>query len=89
MKWLWIYLIGINLLGGALTAWDKRRARRAARRVPEARLWLIAALGGAPVMLLTMRLVRHKTRRKSFMWGLPALMLLQAALVWAFLSGVG
>ena len=86
MQWIWLYFIAVNLLACAVTVWDKRCARRGARRVPEARLWLIAALGGAPMMLFTMCRVRHKTRHASFMWGLPALMLLQAA-VWVVIHG--
>ncbi len=79
MPWYGWYLIGISFLACVLTAWDKRCARRGGRRVAEKTLFAVAALGGALVMLVTMRLVRHKTRHRRFMWGLPLIILLQGA----------
>ncbi len=77
------YFIGISLLACVLTVWDKRCARRKKRRVAEKTLFAVAALGGALAMLVTMRLVRHKTRHRRFMWGLPLIVLLQCAVLYA------
>lgn len=74
-------LVMINLVSSLVTASDKRRAREHRRRVPERTLLLLAALGGSPAMLATMLLIRHKTRHPKFMLGIPAIMVLQAALV--------
>lgn len=75
----------MNLIAALVTAADKRRARAHRRRVPERTLLLLAALGGSPAMLVTMRIIRHKTRHPKFMIGLPVLLLLQIALaVWIF-----
>ena len=79
MPWYAWYLIGINALACVLTVWDKRCARRGRWRVPEKTLFAVAALGGAAAMLLTMRVVRHKTRHRRFMWGLPLIIVGQAA----------
>ena len=76
-----VYLVAINLLGAALAAADKRRARCGRWRVAESTLLLVAALGGAPLMLVTMKRLHHKTRHRQFMWGLPAMILAQAALL--------
>jgi uncharacterized membrane protein YsdA (DUF1294 family) len=76
------YLIMINLVSAAATISDKRRARNRMRRVSENTLLLLAALGGSPAMLLTMLLIRHKTRHLKFMLGIPVIMLLQAAALW-------
>ncbi len=84
--WLWGYLVAINWLAITLTIWDKRCARRGKRRVAEARLWSIAVLGGALGMWCVMRRIRHKTRHTSFMWGLPLLVLVQAALLITFFT---
>ncbi len=81
MPWIGWYFLGISLLACVLTAWDKRRARRGGRRVAERTLFTVAALGGALAMLVTMHLARHKTRHRRFMWGLPLIILLQAAVL--------
>lgn len=81
MPWYGWYLIGISFLACVLTAWDKRCARRGRWRVPERTLFTVAALGGAVAMLLTMCAVRHKTRHRRFMWGLPLIIAAQAALL--------
>lgn len=84
-KALLIYIAVLSLLAVLYTAADKRRAQTRRWRVPEATLWGIAALGGAAAMWLTMQAIRHKTRHRSFMVGLPLLALLQLALlVWAY-----
>lgn len=71
----------INLVASAVTISDKRRAREHRRRVPERTLLLLSALGGSPAMLATMLLIRHKTRHPKFMLGIPAILILQAGLV--------
>jgi uncharacterized membrane protein YsdA (DUF1294 family) len=52
--------------------------------VPENTLFFIAFVGGAAAMLLTMLLVRHKTRHARFMVGLPLVLAVQvvALFVW-------
>jgi uncharacterized membrane protein YsdA (DUF1294 family) len=78
------YLVLINLLGFALMGMDKRRARKAKRRIPEKSLFAAALLGGAGGSWLGMAAFRHKTRHPRFRWGLPAIFLLQAALLLFF-----
>ena len=81
--WLLLWSVVLFVTMGA----DKRRARRAAFRVPEKTLFLLALLGGAPGGLLGMELFRHKTRHWTFVWGFRILTLLQlAGLLW-LLSG--
>ena len=81
--WLLVWSVILFVTMGA----DKRRARRAAFRVPEKTLFLLALLGGAPGGLLGMELFRHKTRHWTFVWGFRILTLLQlAGLLW-LLSG--
>jgi uncharacterized membrane protein YsdA (DUF1294 family) len=47
-------------------AFDKWRARRSGRRVPESVLVMLAALGGWPGGLLGMKLFHHKTAKWNF-----------------------
>ena len=56
---------------------DKRRAKRGARRVPEARLFLLALLGGGVGGLLGMYVFRHKTRHPQFVIGFPLIAAVQ------------
>jgi len=83
-SFVWYYLACIGLTALLLTAYDKWAARlRQTGRVPERALLIVGALGGALPMYILMRLIRHKTRHRLFMLGLPALAALQiAALLW-------
>ncbi len=75
-----LYLLVISLLSVGVTIADKRFSRRAGhRRVPESTLLWYAVFGGALSMLITMLLIRHKTRHAKFMVGLPLILFLQAA----------
>ncbi len=73
------YLAGINVLAFLTFGWDKWAARRSARRVPEARLLLLAALMGAPGAWLGVNVFRHKTVKSSFRLRLVLVTLLNAA----------
>lgn len=78
---LLIYLLLINLIAFLMMGADKRHSRReGARRIPEKRLFLAAALGGSLGAVLGMRAFRHKTRHWYFVWGMPAILLAQLAL---------
>ena len=76
-----IYFAAVCVGSVLITVLDKIAAKRHAWRIPESTLLLLGALGGAPAMLLTMLLIRHKTRHLKFMLGLPLLILLQCAAV--------
>ncbi len=80
-----VYLLLMNGTLFLLMAMDKRRAVRGSRRVPERRLFGFAWLGGAAGGWAAMRLLRHKTKHRTFAFGLPALTVLQAAIAgWLF-----
>lgn len=66
MKAALLYLAAINLLAFLAFGWDKRAARRGARRVSEARLLWLAALLGAPGAWTGVSVFRHKTVKTSF-----------------------
>lgn len=83
------YFIGISLLAVILTVYDKKASKRKKgkkkrKRVPEKTLIIVALLGGALAEFVTMRIIRHKTRHRKFMWGLPAIMILHIAVYFAF-----
>lgn len=60
----------VVLSGAAAIAWtrDKSAARRRTRRTPERTLLALALVGGFPGAWLASRVVRHKTRKQSFLW---------------------
>ena len=78
------YLCGISGLAVILTAVDKIAAKCRARRIPEATLFTVSLLGGSAAMYLCMLLIRHKTKHKRFMLGLPVILMVQVA-VWVIL----
>ena len=59
-----------------------RRGKKPRRRIPERTLFLLAALGGSPGVLAGMYAFRHKTKHRSFVWGIPAILAAQLALGW-------
>ena len=72
-----LWLCVMSLVSFLVMGSDKRRAIRGARRVPEARLFLLALLGGGPGGLLGMYAFRHKTRHLHFVIGFPLIAAVQ------------
>lgn len=84
-----VYLLMINMLAFFTMGWDKARARRSQRRVPEKRLFALAVIGGSLGIFIGMRVFRHKTQHASFVNGIPAIIALQVGLYfwWSHQSG--
>lgn len=78
---LFLYLIIANLTGFTLMGVDKRKAIRGAWRIPEAHLFLCALMGGSLGSILGMYTFRHKTKHWYFVWGMPAILILQAVVI--------
>lgn len=73
----------LSLISIFVTVYDKISAKKGKRRVPEAVLMLLAALGGSAAMYITMLTIRHKTKHIKFMLGIPIIMLFQVIfLLW-------
>ena len=75
-------LLAINVLAWLIFGLDKRLAVKHKRRVPEATLLTLAFLGGSVGAMFAMVLFRHKTDARAhpaFVWGIPAMFLLQLA----------
>ncbi len=85
MEIFFAYLAAVSIIVVIMTVHDKSAAKRHRRRVPEKTLFITAVLGGSAAMLLTMVAIRHKTKHKRFMIGLPVIILFQTALTLAIL----
>ncbi|MFD1039590.1 DUF1294 domain-containing protein [Virgibacillus byunsanensis] len=70
------YLIGVNIVSLILMGIDKRKAKKQQYRIPERTFWMLAIIGGSFGSFLGMRLYHHKTKHRSFMVGMPVLMIL-------------
>lgn len=81
MPWFLYPLIAINIFSFLLFGFDKFRALRHGRRVPEKTLFLITFLAGSVGSLLGMYTFRHKTSKTSFQIVIALLVLVQLAIV--------
>ena len=81
MKVLQYYLIFINIVAFLLMGIDKLRSIRHSWRIPERTLFLAAILGGSLGTLLGMGFFWHKVRNKSFVIGIPVILLVQLMLL--------
>ena len=76
------YLLILSVWAVMITAYDKHAAKKHPdRRIREATLFAVSALGGSVAMLLTMLSIRHKTLHKRFMIGIPLIIVAQIAAV--------
>ena len=79
--WIVLYWLVISVVAVIVTITDKLLAIAHKRRVPEATLLLLWCVGGALAMFLCMLFIRHKTRKRKFMIGLPLIMVAQLAVI--------
>lgn len=86
VPWVAAYLATINAATLALYAWDKHRAVRGRRRVPELALLAIALAGGTPAAALAMTTLRHKTRKPAFLAAFAGVVAVQGAALVLWLS---
>ncbi len=77
-----VYVGSINLLGLILMGIDKYKAKKRTFRIPEATLFTVAIFGGSLGTTLGMFLFRHKTRHWYFLYGMPLILIIQAAIIY-------
>lgn len=78
---VFIYLVIVNLIAFLLMAMDKSRARKHQWRIPEKTLFLSAILGGSIGAIAGMYTFHHKTKHWYFVIGMPAILIVQIALI--------
>ena len=80
-SYLAYYLLAINVVTFIVYGIDKYKAKKAKWRIPEATLLLLAVLGGSIGAWMGMKVWHHKTMHKKFKYGIPAILLIQIALM--------
>ena len=75
------YLLAINAVTFIVYGIDKYKAKKAKWRISEATLLLLAVLGGSVGAWVGMKVWHHKTIHKKSKYGIPAILLIQIALM--------
>ena len=75
------YLLAINAVTFIVYGIDKYKAKKAKWRISEATLLLLAVLGGSVGAWVGVKVWHHKTMHKKFKYGIPAILLIQIALM--------
>ncbi len=78
------YLAVINVATFLTYGLDKWKAKRSKWRIREAALLMLAVLGGSIGAWLGMIVWHHKTQHKKFKVGIPAIIIVQAIIIWYF-----
>lgn len=80
IEYFTFYILILNLLAAGFMAYDKWAAIKKRWRVPEASLFLLAALGASPTVFFLITYLRHKSNKSSFRWKLNVILAGQIAL---------
>jgi uncharacterized membrane protein YsdA (DUF1294 family) len=86
MIFIFFYLLAINVYAIFVMYTDKKKARKGYWRVSEEKLFIIALMFGSPGILAGMKLFRHKTRHFKFVYGIPAIIVVQIFLLYKLIS---
>ncbi|MBD5485213.1 MAG: DUF1294 domain-containing protein [Lachnospiraceae bacterium] len=76
-----IYLVVINFMSFIMMGLDKYKAKKRAWRIPESTLFVLALIGGSIGSIAGMHLFHHKTRHWYFLYGMPAILIIQILIV--------
>ena len=76
-----IYLVIINVVTFLMFGIDKWKARNFKWRIRETALLGLAVLGGSVGAWLGMKVWHHKTQHKKFKYGIPAIIMIQLAII--------
>jgi len=79
MKYILIYLAVINVMGYIMMGVDKQKAKKHSWRISEKTLFITALIGGSIGIKGGMEMFRHKTHHKQFVYGVPAIIIIQFA----------
>lgn len=78
-----IYFVVVNFISFVVMGVDKYKAKKRAWRIPESTLFVLAIIGGSIGSIAGMHLFHHKTRHWYFLYGMPAILIIQIVLILA------
>ena len=81
MKYLYIWLIVINIITFAVFGIDKKKAIDGKFRIKELTLFVLSFLGGSLGGLIAMHTFHHKTRKWYFKFGIPLILIVWVAMI--------
>ena len=76
-----VYLVVINLITFTTMGVDKSKARKRSWRIPESTLFVLALIGGSIGSIAGMHIFKHKTKHWYFLYGMPAILIIQILIV--------
>lgn len=81
MKYLYIWLIIINIITFAVFGIDKKKAIDGKFRISELTLFVLSILGGSLGGFIAMHTFHHKTKKWYFKFGIPLILIAQVLLI--------
>lgn len=80
-KYVFLYLLIINVVGFLAMGIDKLKAKKDWWRIPEGTLMTICLLGGGIGTIAGMYKFRHKTKKLKFSVGMPTILISEIAII--------
>lgn len=80
-KYVFIYVLVINVIGFLAMGIDKLKAKKDWWRIPEGTLMMLCLLGGGIGTICGMYKFRHKTKKLKFTVGMPTILILEITIV--------
>jgi len=81
IKYILIYLLGINIIGFLAMGIDKLKAQKGWWRIPEGTLMMLCLLGGGIGTIAGMYTFRHKTKKMKFTIGMPTILITEVVVI--------
>ena len=81
MKYLYLWLIVINIITFAVFGIDKKKAIDGKFRIKELTLFVLSLLGGSLGGFIAMHTFQHKTRKWYFKFGIPLILVAWSSLI--------
>ena len=86
MRFIYFYIIFINLLLFSIMGIDKQKAKLNQWRISEKTLFFLAFIGGSIGGIIGMYTFRHKTKHLKFTLGFPIIALFQLFIILLYFS---